>query len=337
MLAARKENWLTDPQAECPPLNIVFAGTPDVAIPTLEALVESSHNVVGVITRAPKRRGRKRVLQDSEVGAWAKERGLPVFEADRPDIESLGPWLDEVGAQLGVVVAYGAILDAAILDALPEGWVNLHFSALPDLRGAAPVQRAIMRGDETFGSSVFMLDEGMDTGPVLSVQTHEVAGKPTAGRALMELAELGATQMVKAVDQIACGEAVFVDQDEDAEASSYAPMLSRADGFVDFEQPAAAVDGQVRGCTPSPGAWTTLPDGTNMKLDVVVPTDLDWQPGALAFVDGKVVVGCAEGSVHLTNVAPAGKRMMDAASWWRGARLSEGDRLGVRPDVEGGR
>lgn len=310
------------------PLRIVFAGTPDVALPTLQAIHDSPYELVAVVTREPKRQGRKRVLADSPVGAWAKQNGIELIEADRltaSDLETVGDF------DLGVVVAYGAILPRQVLDYPAKGWLNLHFSSLPDLRGAAPVQRAIWRGDHVLGSTVFALDEGMDTGPVASIESFEVGKRPTSGEALDTLSSLGSQQVLGVVDEVASGEVVFTNQSaliEDGAEPSRAPMIMREDAFVDFTGSAKHVDAQVRACTPQPGAWTSLPDGSPLKLLETLPTDLDSPGVGFLRLDGKkVLVGTDEGCLELVAVGPAGKRPMSAADWFRGARLEEGSLL----------
>ena len=239
-------------------LRIVFAGTPQVAVPTLRALVESGHEVVGVVTREPKRRGRSKTLVPSEVGQFAAQQGLEVLETSRPGDLEATEWIRAREADLGVVVAYGALLPQSVLDLPVEGWVNLHFSKLPDLRGAAPVQRALIRGDRQIGCSVFRLEKGMDTGPVFSTRMYPVGAEKTAGEALEDLSVLGAAQVLEVVDQIEAGAAKAVQQDEglDGENVTFAPKLGRADGLIDFKAPARAVIDLVRGVTPDPGAWT---------------------------------------------------------------------------------
>ena len=312
------------------PLKVVFAGTPQVAIPTLQALYDSPHALVGVVTREPKRQGRRRALVDSEVAAWAKKHSVPVIETDRPSVEELS---SVEQADVGVVVAYGALLSKDVLDIPRHGWLNLHFSALPDLRGAAPVQRAIWRGDQTFGSTVFSLNEGMDTGPIASVETYQVGEDPTSGEALEQLAVFGADQVLEVLDGLSRGQARFTSQEdlvEEGAEVSYAPRIDRKDAFVDFSGTANEVANQVRACSPNPGPWTSLPDGLNMKLGVVTPQDVESPGVGVVWVaQDKVMVGTLERSVALSTVAPAGKKMMDAAAWWRGARLDEGAVLGA--------
>lgn len=308
-------------------MRIVFAGTPQVAVPTLSALMHSGHEVVGVITREPKRRGRSKALVPSEVGEFAAAMGLNVLESSRPGGEGEMAWLREVNADLGVVVAYGALLPQKVLDVTPHGWVNLHFSELPDLRGAAPVQRAVMRGDESIGCSVFLLEKGMDTGPLYSTRVYPMGTDRSAGSILEELAALGANQVVEVVDALEDGSAIACVQDEGIRRANvtFAPKLTKDDGFVDFEGSSTQVVNQIRGVSPEPGAWTTLPDGRTMKLGLVkedAGPSTPSSPGQIVAEKDSVRVVCGSGSVVLFQVAPAGKNWMRAPDWWRGARLS---------------
>lgn len=322
-------------------MRVVFAGTPQVAVATLAALLDSGHDVVGVITREPKRRGRSKALVRSEVGEFAAGMGLNVLESSRPGGEEELRWIKELDADLGVVVAYGALLSQGVLDATSQGWVNLHFSSLPDLRGAAPVQRAVIRGDQRIGCSVFLLERGMDTGPIYSTNVYDTGGRKSSGDILEELATLGAHQVVQVVDQIGGDTAVATPQDEglDQEHVTFAPKLTKEDGFVDFQGSAEQVLNQIRGVSPEPGAWTALPDGRTMKIGLVEVADAAEvapspdetpSPGEVVADRHLVRVGCATGSVVLMQVAPAGKNWMRAQDWWRGARLEEGALLGRR-------
>ncbi|WP_099332016.1 methionyl-tRNA formyltransferase [Actinomyces minihominis] len=314
-------------------LRVVFAGTPAVAVPTLRALYESEHEVVGVITRPPKRRGRSKALIASDVAQFADSVGLPLLETERPASEESLAWLTSLGADLGVVVAYGALLPQHLLDALPLGWINLHFSDLPDLRGAAPVQRALLRGDTSLTSSVFQLEAGMDTGPVFSREKHDLGPEITSGEALAKMALSGAEQVTEVVDLLASGRAVATVQDTGVNDTrvSLAPKLSRQDGFVDFVRSSTETKDQIRAVSPDPGAWTLLPDGSVMKISgatVVEPTGSTGLSGTVSSTGKQVLVACGEGQVALREVAPAGKRQMAAIDWYRGARLEEGARLG---------
>ncbi len=314
-------------------LRVVFAGTPEVAVPTLRALCESEHEVVGVITRPPKRRGRSKALIASEVAQFAASAGLPLLETERPASEESMAWISSLGADLGVVVAYGALLPRHLLDALPLGWINLHFSDLPDLRGAAPVQRALLRGDTCLTSSVFQLEAGMDTGPVFSRVKHDLGSEITSGDALAAMAHSGADQVVEVVDQLASGNAEATVQDTGVNNTrvTHASKLDRQDGFVDFARTATETKDQIRAVSPEPGAWTLLPDGSVMKLagaTVVEPVGITGLPGTVSSTGKQVLVACGEGQVAIREVAPAGKRQMAATDWYRGARLKEDARLG---------
>lgn len=310
-------------------MRIVFAGTPAPAIPTLERLVESTHEVVGVITRPPARVGRGRTLHPSPVAQFARERGLPVIEASSFKDPKVCNQVESLRPDLGVVVAYGALIPCSVLDMPTHGWINLHFSSLPRWRGAAPVQWALISGDTTTASSVFQLEKGLDTGPVYSSIPVDITHE-TAGELLERMAILGAPQVVDVVDSIANGTAQAVPQNEDDPRASHARQLSSSDGFVDFRSSAQATDRQILGLSPNPGAWTLLPDSKRLKLAAVTVVEGDdLEPGHIRVTKKSVEVGCQDGIVRLGQVAPAGKGWMDAAAWARGARLSEDTVLGT--------
>ncbi len=318
-------------------MRIVFAGTPEVAVPTLRALVDSGHTVVGVMTRPPKRQGRRRTPVASPVAQAAADLGLRLLETEQPGGPEALDWLQGLHPDLGVVVAYGALLSQQVLDVPDEGWLNVHFSALPHLRGAAPVQRAIMRGDTEIGVSIFRLDAGLDTGPLLLTSDFPLPAGVTSGQMLQQLSAEGAGLLVEAVNLVAAGQAQYVPQDEGPEgtAVTYAPKLERKDGFIDFRAQAPVVDSVIRGVTPAPGAWTTLPGGHPMKLGApaqvsVEPNpDSDLKPGQVRLSGDSVTVGCQGGTLVLGTVAPAGKKWMEAAAWARGAQLTDDFRLGL--------
>lgn len=321
-------------------LRIVFAGTPQVALPTLEALNESAHEIVGVITRSPKRQGRSKVPMTSEVGRYAEQHGLALLQTDRPADPEAMAWLSERKADLGVVVAYGAILPQRLLDLLPLGWINLHFSSLPDLRGAAPVQRAIARGDHELGCSVFALEAGMDTGPIITGARFDVDPEMSAGDALAKLAEASTPLVIGAVNSLEDGTAIFQAQQPTPESpATYAAKLTREDAFISFCDRATETVNRARAVTPDPGPWTTLPDGSTMKLrglHIVTtrPAHADPTvsppPGTVRATKSEVGVVCADGLVRVDEVAPAGRKWMRATDWWRGARLADDTRLGQR-------
>lgn len=309
-------------------MRLLFAGTPEIAVPTLQALEDAGHEIVAVITQpdAPGRRGR--TLHPSPVKVHALERGLDVWTPEKASAPELVARVEGLAIDAAVVVAYGQILRPTLLDAVRLGWINLHFSLLPAWRGAAPVQRAIMAGDDVTGASAFLLEKGLDTGPVIGLLTERIRATDTAGTLLERLATAGAPLVVQALDALDSGAARPQPQDE--ENVSYAHKLTREDAYVRWDLAAHVVDRRIRGCTPAPGAWTTLPDGSVAKLGPVSPRPQrsGTAPGQLRLEAGEVLVGTGTEPVALSWIAPAGKKPMDAASWWRGARLGEGAQLG---------
>ena len=319
-------------------MRLVLAGTPDVAVPSLHALLGSRHDVVGVVTRPDAAAGRGRRSRPSPVRVVAQEHGLPVLAPEHPREPAFVEALAALAPDCVPVVAYGALVPRAAREVPRHGWVNLHFSLLPAWRGAAPVQHAVMAGDDVTGATVFRLEAGMDTGPVLGTMTERVRGRDTAGDLLGRLAEAGAGLLVQVLDAMETGAAQAVPQP--TEGVSLAPKLVVADARVDFTRPAVAVDRHVRGCTPAPGAWTTI-GGRRLKLGPVEPVtppgsaDVDaggvLVPGELRVLDGAVLVGTATTPVRLGTVQPEGKAPMPATDWARGARPAPGTLLG-RPD-----
>jgi methionyl-tRNA formyltransferase len=311
-------------------VRVVFAGTPDAAVPALRAVLGSSHEVLAVVTRPDAPAGRGRRLTASPVGELAAEHGLEVLKPRRPRDPDFVQRLRELAPDCCPVVAYGALLPQEVLDVPVHGWVNLHFSLLPAWRGAAPVQRAVMAGDQVTGASTFRLDAGMDTGPVFGVMTETVRPTDTSGELLGRLAEAGAGLLVATLDGIEDGSLSPVPQATDG--ISLAPKVEVADAQVDWSAPAARVDRLVRGCTPAPGAWTTV-GGDRLKLGPVEvvqrPEGADGLvPGVLEVGRRDVLVGTGTDPVRLSTVQPSGKRPMPAADWARGARRQSGDEVG---------
>ncbi len=304
-------------------MRLVFAGTPDAALPSLRALLASSHDVVAVVTRPDARSGRGRAERVSPVGALAAELGLEVLKPASPRDAGFVESLAALRPDACPVVAYGALLPRSVLDVPPHGWVNLHFSLLPAWRGAAPVQHAIAAGDEVTGATTFLLDDGLDTGAVLGVVTEHVRPTDTSGDLLGRLAESGAGLLVASLDALESGSLRPVVQSTDG--VSFAPKLTTADAQIDWTAPALVVDRRIRAMTPEPGAWTTL-GGRRLKLGPVTTGS----HGAVALAPGDVhvhaeVVQVGTGSypVVLGSVAPEGRRPMPAADWARGARLAK--------------
>ncbi|MDG4766482.1 methionyl-tRNA formyltransferase [Solwaraspora sp. WMMD406] len=308
-------------------MRLVFAGTPEVAVPALDAIADSGHELVAVVTRPDAPAGRGRRLVRSPAGAWADERGIEVLTPARPRDPEFLDRLTELAPDCVPVVAYGALVPPTALTIPAHGWINLHFSLLPAWRGAAPVQHAVLHGDEVTGASVFQLEAGLDTGPVYGTVTDEIASTDTAGDLLGRLAPSGARLLVAVLDGIAAGSARAVPQP--ADGVTLAPKLTVDDAQVRWTDPAFAVDRRVRACTPAPGAWTTLRD-ERVKLGPVrpVPDGPDLKPGELSVQRNHLLVGTATVPVALGEVRAAGKKAMPAADWARGARLTTGEFFG---------
>ncbi|GHF39009.1 methionyl-tRNA formyltransferase [Streptomyces mashuensis] len=309
-------------------MRLVFAGTPEVAVPALDALLASGrHEVVAVVTRPDAPAGRGRRLVASPVAERAEEAGIEVLKPARPRDEDFLARLREIAPDCCPVVAYGALLPKAALDIPAHGWVNLHFSLLPAWRGAAPVQHSIMAGDEVTGASTFQIEEGLDSGPVYGVLTEEIRPTDTSGDLLTRLAFAGAGLLAATMDGIEDGTLQAVPQP--AEGISLAPKITVEDARLDWTAPALRVDRVVRGCAPAPGAWTTF-RGERLKIMSVAPDPArtDLAPGTLAAAKNTVHVGTGSHAVQLQWVQPQGKKPMAAADWARGVRIAAGERLG---------
>src|SRR6478609_8632784 len=308
-------------------MRIVFAGTPEVAVPALQALLDSRHDVVAVVTRPDAPAGRGRKLVASPIADLAAEHGIETLKPAKPRDEDFLERLRAIAPDCAPVVAYGALVPRVALDIPRHGWVNLHFSLLPAWRGAAPVQHAVMHGDEVSGASTFLLEEGMDTGPVFGVLTESVRPTDTSGDLLGRLAVSGAELLVRTLDGIE--EGILVPEIQPLDGVSLAPKVSVEDAHVDWTQPALAIDRLIRGCTPAPGPWTTFRD-ERLKLGPIELTDIgDLKPGELAVSKAEVLVGTGSGTaVRLREVQPQGKRMMPVKDWANGARPKSGNRAG---------
>jgi methionyl-tRNA formyltransferase len=288
----------------------------------------SRHEVVAVLTRPDARAGRGRSLRRSPVAGRADAAGIPVLQPRSPREPEFLEQLAALEVDCAPVVAYGALVPQAALDVPRHGWVNLHFSLLPAWRGAAPVQHAIMAGDEMTGAATFRLEAGLDTGPVFGVVTEPIGPRDTAGDLLDRLAVSGAGLLVATLDGIEDGE--LVAEPQPADGISLAPRIETADARIDWALPAIVVDRRVRGVTPAPGAWTTW-RGDRLRVGPVEPAPgaPALEPGELAVHGAAVFVGAGNGAVRLGEVQPAGKRMLPAADWARGARPAPGERLGA--------
>jgi methionyl-tRNA formyltransferase len=307
-------------------VRLIFAGTPAVAVPSLDAIAASHHELIAVVTRPDAPAGRGRALVRSPVGRWADERGIDVLTPARPREPDFLDRLQTLQPDCVPVVAYGALVPPAALEIPRHGWINLHFSLLPAWRGAAPVQRAVLHGDEITGAGVFQLEQGLDTGPVYGTVTEQIRPDDTAGDLLDRLARSGAGLLVTVLDAIEAGTAEA--RPQPADGVSHAPKLTVEDARVRWSEPAFAVDRRIRAATPAPGAWTTFRN-ERVKLGPVQPVANvpDLEPGELRADRTRVFVGTATVPVALGEVRAAGKKAMSAVDWARGARVAERERF----------
>ncbi|MDV8056976.1 methionyl-tRNA formyltransferase [Rhodococcus sp. IEGM 1343] len=302
-------------------MRVVFAGTPEPAVPSLRALLESErHEVIAVVTRPDAAAGRGRKTMRSPVGQLADEHEIPVFTPAKPSDPDFVSQLTELAPDVCPVVAYGALLPQPVLDIPRFGWINLHFSLLPAWRGAAPVQAAIAAGDEITGASTFLLDAGMDTGPVLGVVTERVRATDTTGDLLTRLASSGADLLAATLDAIEDGTASAHPQPEDG--ISYASKVSVDAARIDWTRSAAFVDRHIRSVTPTPGAWTTIGE-LRVKISPVQHSEDTLAPGSIEVRKSGVHIGTGTTAVVLGEVQPQGKKLMKALDWARGARLDD--------------
>lgn len=309
-------------------MRLLFAGTPQPAVPALDALIASGHEVCAVLTRPDAPVGRGRRMERSPVAQRADEAGIPVWTPTSLRDDGFLADLTQLSPDACPIVAYGALVPPAALRIPRSGWINLHFSLLPAWRGAAPVQHAIWHGDDITGASTFILEEGLDTGPVLGTVTEPIGPRDTSGDLLQRLALSGAALLVHTLDAMESGSISAVAQPRDG--VSLAPKIEVNDAHVDFTQPAIRVDRQVRACTPAPGAWVIF-RGERLRLGpVALEADSDGigelSAGVVHATKRDVWVGTASRPVRLGDVTPAGKRSMKAVDWARGVRL-DGDVL----------
>lgn len=294
---------------------VIFAGTPQLAADALESLHDNNVNVVAALTREDAPFGRKRIMTPSPVAQVAEKLGIRVIKANKvtPEVDVQ---IQETGAQLGVVVAYGALLKQHSLDALPYGWFNLHYSLLPAYRGAAPVQRALINAEEFTGISIFKLTVGLDTGPLVAQQKVPVPVGVNAGELLDRLTLVGAEMLPETIGKVFNGTAEFQEQQGEP---SHATKLTKEDGLIDFSDTTALVAGRINGTSPSPGAWAYF---QNKPIKFLNAIPVDPQPGLsegqFDAVKEGIVVGTADGAILIKEVQPSGKRMMSAVDWARG-------------------
>jgi methionyl-tRNA formyltransferase len=308
-------------------MRVVFAGTPEVAVPALDAIAESAHELVGVVTRPDAPSGRGRKLVASPVAQRAEDLGVPVLKPEHPKHPDFWAQLTDLAPDCCPVVAYGAMLPQSALEIPKHGWLNLHFSLLPAWRGAAPVQHAIWAGDEITGATTFRIVKELDAGPTFGVVTETVRPTDTAGDLLARLAHSGSGLLVATLDGLE--DRSLEAREQPADGISFAPKILVKDAEIDWTEPAVAVDRRVRACTPGPGAWSTYA-GERVKVAPVTsaedPERLD--PGVLKVTKNAVYVGTGTDPVRLGEVQAFGKSQMQAADWARGVRVASGERFG---------
>jgi methionyl-tRNA formyltransferase len=310
-------------------LRVVYMGTPDFAVPALRALIASHHDVVGVFTQPDRQRGRGKKVQPPPVKQVAVEHDIPVYQPESVKTDEALDKLEAWEPDVTVVAAYGQILPKRILECPRLGSVNIHASLLPKYRGAAPINWCLVHGEDMTGVTMMKMDEGLDTGPILTAEAVEIPELMTAQELHDVLAELGAEMIVEALDDYAAGELEPTPQDDDA--SSYAPMLSKKDGRVDWTRTAREVADHIRGFNPWPGAFTyhgEENDAHRIKLHLARATTGEGDPGEVLEADpssGTLRVACGAGAVDILEIQAPGKRAMDAADFLNGYDIEAGE------------
>ena len=301
-------------------MQIAVAATPEVALPTLEALLDSEHDLVSVITQPDRPAGRGLALKESPVAIWAKDRGISVSKpVDQAELKLAVSDIDLV-----ITIGFGVIIKEEILNLPKHGIINLHFSLLPKWRGAAPVQRAIEAGDEKTGVTIFKLDKGMDTGPIYRQKEIDMPSQATTESLLQELAELGAPVVLDAISAIESNEAPLI---QSIAGASRAEKLSKDEGRIDWHLPATKIERKIRAFYPAPGAWTTFRDEA-IKIESARASEAKFGLPGEIFLQGKdLFVSTSEGSLQILKVKPAGKASMDTISWINGARIEQDERF----------
>jgi len=301
-------------------LRIVIAATPEVAIPSLDAILESEHQLISVITPPDRPAGRGLTLTQSPVSHWAHEKNVVVHKPERG--ADLHPFISDI--DLLITIGYGVILAKDVFTLPNFGSLNLHFSLLPRWRGAAPVQRAIEAGDSVSGVTVFALDEGMDTGPIYTQMRFALDSDINSDELFQELADLGAQALLQSLTEIESGKKPIAQ--ENAKATR-ALKLSKEEGRIDWNSPADVISCKVRAFTSTPGAWTEF-RGSNIKIDSPIVSELELKPGEIHFVNKRLFVGTSTHSLEIGYVTPQGKSRMTSPEWANGARITSGENFG---------
>lgn len=309
-------------------MRVLFWGSPEFAVATLQALLASRHTVVGVVTRPPRRRGRGRRPSPTPVARVAEAAGLPVLAPARPRGPEFLAAAAALAPDVSVVAAYGAILPPAALELPPHGSLNVHASLLPAWRGAAPVTRSILAGDAETGVSIMRMDAGLDTGPVLLAEPEPIGPGDSAGAVTGRLAARGARLLVQALDRLEAGALTGTPQDD--AGATFAPRIGTAEAEIDWARSTAGIERTVRAFDPWPGAWTEAPGG-RLKVFRVAPAEGPaGVPATVVAVEPEPVVRTGDGAAALVEVQPPGGRRMSGADWARGRRVAIGDRLGPK-------
>lgn len=316
-------------------MRVVFWGTPEFALPSLGALLGEGHDVVAVVTQPDRPQGRGRSLAPSAVKEFAQAESIPVLQPEKARDPAFVAELEALGPEVNVVVAYGQILSRELLDAPERASVNLHPSLLPKLRGAAPINWAIIRGYDMTGVTTVRMTEALDAGPILRQVTEPIMPGETATDLTVRLSELGAETLIETLALMEIGDLEERPQDDDE--ATYAPLIDRDDAHVDWAEPADAVANRIRGLDAVPGAWTLLNDDVELKVYRPLAADEDHadasaEPGTVletvpSHPEEALLVACGDGAVWIREVKPAGKRRMNAADWLRGRGAEPGDRL----------
>ena len=301
-------------------MRLCVAATPKVAIPTLDYLLLSNHELISVITQPDRPSGRGQKSRESEVSQWAAQNNVTCHKP-QGEQETLAALVD---ADLLLTIGYGVILPTSVISLPTHGSINLHFSLLPRWRGAAPVQRAIEAGDSVSGVTVFALDEGMDTGPIYLEKRFALDADITGDELLNELADLGVEAVAQTLTLIEQGVRPHA---QSSEGAIRAMKISKGDAQIDWNQSAEVISQKIRAFTSNPGAWTNFREST-LKVFTPTITDFPLPPGELLLKEKKLYIGTSTFAIEIGEVQPSGKALMPASSWVNGVRLDSGERLG---------
>lgn len=299
-------------------MRIIFAGTPANAASTLQALLAKNHNVVGVLTRMDAPTGRRGTLTESPVASVAREHKLEMLKSNQPDTE-VAQWITSLKPDLGVIVAYGSILKSNLLEIPSKGWLNVHYSMLPKYPGASPVQQALLEGASTTGVTVFQLDEGVDSGPILSQVSTEISTEATAGSLLEELNNVGSNLLLETLEDLDS----YIERKSGQELNPSQPVtrkITRALAKIDFAFPAHKIVNLVRAMNPEPVAWFEFESQPVRVLEASMAEFPGLAAGVAVLSNGELIVGSSDEAVILRKIQPAGKKPMSGADWFRGLR-----------------